>query len=309
MNYLVVSALVIAAVSAAQGKQTFTGVITDDMCTRGGHAQMRMGPTDAECTKICVMVHDAAYVLEDGENIYTLSDQKTPEAFAGQKVNVIGTLDAKTRTIHVDSISAAKWAASAAACCLLTCRHLQTAWRPVNMLVGDPAVPFALPDAGGRLHRLEDYSGHWLLLVFHRHLGWLPCRRHLLQLQQHERTFQELDTRIVVVTFERSPRARAYADETGLGWPILVDETKVLYRAYGMLRGRRRDIWGPRTWWAYTKELFRGRVPRAIDLESDTNQLGGDVLVDPSGTVRFLHVGSGPGDRPSMATLIAARRA
>jgi peroxiredoxin len=37
--------------------------------------------------------------------------------------------------------------------------------------VGDPAVPFALPDAEGLLHRLEDYSGHWLLLVFHRHLG------------------------------------------------------------------------------------------------------------------------------------------
>ena len=37
--------------------------------------------------------------------------------------------------------------------------------------VGDPAVPFALPDAEGLLHRLEDYGGHWLLLVFHRHLG------------------------------------------------------------------------------------------------------------------------------------------
>ena len=37
--------------------------------------------------------------------------------------------------------------------------------------VGDPAVPFVLPDAEGRRHRLEDYAGHWLLLVFHRHLG------------------------------------------------------------------------------------------------------------------------------------------
>ena len=37
--------------------------------------------------------------------------------------------------------------------------------------VGGPAVPFALPDEEGRLHRLEDYRGHWLLLVFHRHLG------------------------------------------------------------------------------------------------------------------------------------------
>ena len=38
-------------------------------------------------------------------------------------------------------------------------------------LVGRPAIPFALPDSEGRIHRLEEYRGHWLLLVFHRHLG------------------------------------------------------------------------------------------------------------------------------------------
>lgn len=34
-----------------------------------------------------------------------------------------------------------------------------------------PAIPFALQDSAGTLHRLEDYRGQWLLLVFHRHLG------------------------------------------------------------------------------------------------------------------------------------------
>lgn len=37
--------------------------------------------------------------------------------------------------------------------------------------IGRPAIPFALPDAEGRTHRLADYKGRWLLLVFHRHLG------------------------------------------------------------------------------------------------------------------------------------------
>jgi len=69
---------------------------------------MRMGPTDAECTKACVDVHGASYVLYDGKQAYTLSDQKAPEKFAGKKVIVSGTLDAKTKTIQVDSITAAK---------------------------------------------------------------------------------------------------------------------------------------------------------------------------------------------------------
>jgi len=37
--------------------------------------------------------------------------------------------------------------------------------------VGSPAVPFSLEDTAGSLHRLEQYRGRWLLMVFHRHLG------------------------------------------------------------------------------------------------------------------------------------------
>ena len=56
----------------------------------------------------CVEAHGATYVLYDGKNVYTLSDQRTPEKFAGQKVKVVGTLDVKSKTIQVDSITAAK---------------------------------------------------------------------------------------------------------------------------------------------------------------------------------------------------------
>jgi peroxiredoxin len=50
--------------------------------------------------------------------------------------------------------------------------HSQRKQRGGTMdLTGKPAVPFSLPDAEGRLRRLEDFGGHWLLLVFHRHLG------------------------------------------------------------------------------------------------------------------------------------------
>ncbi|GEM_PF-1412441 len=35
---------------------------------------------------------------------------------------------------------------------------------------GTPAVPFALKDTTGALHRLDDYAAKWLLLIFHRHL-------------------------------------------------------------------------------------------------------------------------------------------
>jgi hypothetical protein len=86
---------------------TFTGVITDSECSKADHKAMNMG-NDAECTVACVNVHGAQYVLWDGKQAYTLSDQKTPEHFAAKKVTVTGTLDAKTNTIKVASIKAAK---------------------------------------------------------------------------------------------------------------------------------------------------------------------------------------------------------
>ena len=100
----------VASLSAAQTAkpQTFTGLITDSECANGNHAQMQMGPTDADCVKACVAAHGATYVLYDGTNVYELSDQKTPEKFAAQRVRVAGTLDAKTKTIKVTSMMAAK---------------------------------------------------------------------------------------------------------------------------------------------------------------------------------------------------------
>ena len=107
MKYLIVGLLAGAAL-AAPGRQTFTGVITDHMCAETGHAAMRMGPTDAECTIACVQSHGASYVLLAGRTIYNLSNQQLPEKFAGAKVSVTGTLDPKTKTIAVMSIHPAK---------------------------------------------------------------------------------------------------------------------------------------------------------------------------------------------------------
>ena len=108
LKYPAFSLLMIAVLSAAPDKGKFAGVITDSMCATADHSRMKMGPTDAACTIACIEEHGALYVLYDGKEVYTLSDQRTPEGFAGKKATITGTLDAQTKTIHVDSISAAK---------------------------------------------------------------------------------------------------------------------------------------------------------------------------------------------------------
>jgi hypothetical protein len=105
-----VAALSLATLLAtpALAAGTITGTITDNECATANHKLMGMGDTDAECTKACIEEHGATYLLYDGKTSYKLSDQKSPAAFAGKKVVVTGTVDAKTKTIHVESIAAAK---------------------------------------------------------------------------------------------------------------------------------------------------------------------------------------------------------
>jgi hypothetical protein len=106
MKHLVLAVFFVACapLQGAEATKTFTGTITDNGCADANHSHMRMGSDDRECTLACVDAHGASYVLYDGKTTYALSDQKGPEPFAGKKVTVTGTLDAKTKMIKVDSI-------------------------------------------------------------------------------------------------------------------------------------------------------------------------------------------------------------
>jgi len=108
--------------------------------------------------------------------------------------------------------------------------------------------------------------------------------------------------KIAVVTFENDFFARSYVAETSLNWPLLVDDTRETYRNYGMLAASFWDIWGPKTWWVYLKQIMKGE--RLRKSEGDIYQRGGDVLIDPIGIVSLHHVGAGPADRPAIETIL-----
>jgi len=95
-----------AVLAAAADEHTFVGVITDTMCG-ADHKPMNVSP-ESKCVKDCVrMDKTVKYALYDGKDVYTLSDQKTPEAFAAQKVKITGKLFEKTKILRVDKIEPA----------------------------------------------------------------------------------------------------------------------------------------------------------------------------------------------------------
>ncbi|SPE22398.1 conserved exported hypothetical protein [Candidatus Sulfopaludibacter sp. SbA3] len=106
MKKIALSLTVAALMLAADGPQTITGTITENMCG-GNHKAMDMGP-DEKCITECVKTMGAKYALWDGKTAYELSDQKGAAKFAAKKVTIKGNVDEKAKTIQVTSIAAAK---------------------------------------------------------------------------------------------------------------------------------------------------------------------------------------------------------
>jgi alkyl hydroperoxide reductase subunit AhpC len=105
----------------------------------------------------------------------------------------------------------------------------------------------------------------------------------------------------MIVTFEQEWRAKRYVDEIELQWPLCIDHDRSLYQAYGMERGSKQKVLGIGNWGHYIKLILRGR--RVQRPTADIYQLGGDVIVDPQGIVRFHFVSGTPIDRPSLAEI------
>jgi hypothetical protein len=89
----------------------FKGEIMDEACAKGGgHESMfqKMGTNDPKaCTEACVKGGSKYVLFNADKTFYQLDNQKKPASFAGQKVEVTGTLNKSTKTIHVTDIKAA----------------------------------------------------------------------------------------------------------------------------------------------------------------------------------------------------------
>lgn len=111
-----------------------------------------------------------------------------------------------------------------------------------------------------------------------------------------------LNTNIVAVSFGTAFWARAWLAETQAPFPVLLDPEKESYRVYGMERSAWKS-WGPKNLWYYAKALARGEQLK--EKRGNTDQMGGNFIVDASGIVRFAYPSKDPTDRPTIESMMA----
>ncbi len=107
----------------------------------------------------------------------------------------------------------------------------------VEPSTGDPAPGFALTDQDGRLHRLEDYRGQWLVLYFYPKDDTPGCTKEACSLRDEFSAFRKLDVAVLGVSLDDTDSHEAFASKYHLPFPLLSDPGGKIAGAYGSLGG------------------------------------------------------------------------
>lgn len=122
---------------------------------------------------------------------------------------------------------------------------------------------------------------------------------------QHQEDFSNLRIEVLLVSFSAPEVARVWLEETCPSFRLLLDPERTAYHSYGMERSWLRS-WNLRTLRRYIQLMRAGRRWRGI--KGDSAQLGGDFIIDESGTIRFAYCSHDPTDRPSADYLLTRAR-
>jgi hypothetical protein len=115
-SWMVTSALLAYAGDATP--RTFRGQIADTQCALNVHSLTRShaemlkskatGGTEGSCATYCVRYLGGDFVLSSKGEVYRLDHQEKASQFAGKKVKITGTLEPKSKIIHLIEIGSAE---------------------------------------------------------------------------------------------------------------------------------------------------------------------------------------------------------
>ena len=123
-------------------------------------------------------------------------------------------------------------------------------------------------------------------------------------MRDREAEFRAAGANVGAVGLGDATYARAFREETGISFPLLIDADRVAYRAArlrnaSLLHLLRRDNFAAR-------KRAQGGGHRQHKLGKDPLQLGGSFVFAPGNVDRYAHVSETFGDNASVERLLAA---
>jgi len=123
------------------------------------------------------------------------------------------------------------------------------------------APDFNLPDQEGKLHKLSDYKGKWVLLYFYPKDDTPGCTKEACGIRDEFKNFKNLNIVVLGVSADSSESHKKFAQKYKLPFTLLSDESKKVLKKYG--------VWG--------KKKFMGKEYEGI--------LRTSFLINPDGKI------------------------
>jgi len=130
------------------------------------------------------------------------------------------------------------------------------------------------------------------------------CREHVAQLRTHEQEFTDRGAALAAIGLGDAEHAQRFRQESGIGFPLLVDERREAYRAVRLRTAPlthllRRDN-------AVARKRAMAAGHRQHGLGQHPLQLGGAFVFGPGDVDRFVHVSETFSDNSTVPALLAA---
>ncbi len=99
------------------------------------------------------------------------------------------------------------------------------------------AKSFALPDQEGKMHRIEDYRGKWLVLYFYPKDFTSGCTAQACSYRDFISEIRAKGAEVVGVSVDSVESHKKFYDQYHLNFDILSDEGGAVTRDYGIFAG------------------------------------------------------------------------
>ena len=121
-------------------------------------------------------------------------------------------------------------------------------------------------------------------------------------MREHEQEFKRRGVKVAAVGLGDVYYARAFREETGIDFPLLIDDKREAYRAVelqkaSLLHLLRRDNFAARK-----RAKAGGHAQKKLG--KDPMQLGGTFVFGPGNVDRFVHISQTFGDNASFADVL-----
>ncbi len=129
---------------------------------------------------------------------------------------------------------------------------------------------------------------------------------HVAQLREHEAEFQKLGANLAAIGLSDREHARSFRDETGIAFPLLIDEQQRAYGAIDLRKGNIFQLVSPANILARKRAKATGFKQHRMG--KDPFQLGGSFVFGPGNIDIYSHVSNTFSDNAPVQAMLSAIR-